>query len=96
MPKENYSKKILKKIRDSKEFNINFAKERRRLMVLAQMQDAMDKNNLTQTEVAKRMGVAQGDISKIINGKKPDFSSDILFRFFEAVEEPFTFDPSLL
>lgn len=90
------AKAQLQNLIQSDEYKQVYESERRKLMVLAQMQDAIEKHGLTQAQVAERMGVAQGDLSKIINGKKPNFSSDMLFRFFDAVGEKFVYEPKAL
>jgi predicted XRE-type DNA-binding protein len=42
---------------------------------------------LTQTQVAKRLGLKQPDVSKLMNGRHTGFSAERLFRILNALDQ---------
>ena len=71
--------------------DIGFDKgEAANLLIRADLMVTVEKyikeNKLTQTEAAKRMGVDQPRISKLLNGKIDLFTIDILVQMLERVD----------
>lgn len=73
----------------SKKYQDYYNQEHDILMVAVMMQAKLDEKNLTQTELAERMGVSQADISKILNGKKKNFTIKTLLKFYHAIGQEF-------
>ena len=42
---------------------------------------------LTQVQAARRLGLKQPDVSKLMNGRHSGFSAERLFRFLNALDE---------
>lgn len=51
----------------------------------SRIQDVIDAEGWTQTEAAKRMGIAQPDVSRILRGRFRDYSVERLLRFLTAL-----------
>jgi predicted XRE-type DNA-binding protein len=49
--------------------------------------DAISRLALTQTEAARRLGVDQGTVSKLVNGRLDGFSQERLIRYLMALGE---------
>lgn len=50
-----------------------------------QISELISERQLTQTEAAKLLGIAQPQISALMRGKLSDFSTERLFRFLNAL-----------
>ncbi|MEG4800877.1 helix-turn-helix transcriptional regulator [Microcoleus sp. ARI1-B5] len=50
-----------------------------------QISELISERQLTQTEAAKLLGIAQPKISALMRGKLSDFSTERLFRFLNAL-----------
>lgn len=70
---------------NSPKFQEYYKEQHRALVVSAMLQDAMEKKHLTQTAVANTMGISQADVSKILSGKKKNFTVETLLRFCDAI-----------
>ncbi len=53
--------------------------------LVRQISKLIDAKSLTQTEVAKVLGIDQPKISALLNGKLSGFSTERLFRFLNAL-----------
>jgi predicted XRE-type DNA-binding protein len=56
-------------------------------MVSIHIERIIDANQWTQAEAAKRMGLAQPDVSNILRGKLTGFTLDRLFACLNALEQ---------
>jgi transcriptional regulator with XRE-family HTH domain len=53
------------------------------------LRTAMGRYGITQMELARRSGVDQGNISRILAGKRPDTTSNTWDKLFNALYEEF-------
>lgn len=55
--------------------------------IVVQLKRLMKANKLTQTKAAALIGIAQGDLSNILNGKYREFSVERLMRLLTAFDQ---------
>ena len=75
---------------NSEEYKTSSKKFYKTQLIIAQMNEIIEKKHLRQEDVAKRMEMSQSNLSRLLNGNRPKFSFETIMRFCDATESSFT------
>lgn len=90
MNKSNNSKKIIQNLINTPEFQDQYKEEKRRLIFAIKIKRLIERLQITQEELSKKMNVKPSYISRVVNGKT-NINGSTIQKICESLDVSFEF-----